>query len=239
MCNSGLPETRRTPFPFCPKYCNEQAANKTLNYQATIISQPTSNLSLACNSISKGSKNQSEICTSNKEGCITPKPVTAAATNINRRRSIALETAVLTVFNSDSLQLPIHDRGLRVLFDTGAQKSMVTKEAIERLGIIPVSQEPAILQGFGMNKPVNKMYDVAEIKLGRVNKKSVTFNALIINKLYPIPIAGACAFAKKVAKYNIDLADCRLVNQKSDLFPIDCLIANDYRNIFMSKYIAP
>ena len=91
-----------------------------------------------------------------------------------------------------------------------------------------VSQEPATLQGFGMNKPVNKMYDVAEIKLSRVNKKSISFNALIVNKLSPIPIAEARAFGKKVAKY---------VNQKSDLFPIDSLIANDFRNIFMSKYI--
>ena len=52
-----------------------------------------------------------------------------------------------------------------------------------------------------MNKPVNKMYDVAKIKLGSINKKSVTFNALIVNKLYPIPVAGACAFGKKVARY--------------------------------------
>ena len=57
---------------------------------------------------------------------------------------------------------------------------MVTKKAIQRLGIQPVSKEPATLQGFGMNKPVNKMYDVAEIKLGSVNKKSVSFNALIL-----------------------------------------------------------
>ena len=44
---------------------------------------------------------------------------------------------------------------------------------MQRLGIKPVSKEPATLQGFGMNKPGNKIYDVAEIKLGRVNKKSV------------------------------------------------------------------
>ena len=49
---------------------------------------------------------------------------------------------------------------------------------------------------------------------------------------------GACAMAKRLAKYT-KLADFRLLNGKTDTFPVDILIGNDYRGKFVSKTIRP
>ena len=51
-------------------------------------------------------------------------------------------------------------------------------------------------------------------------------------------MVGACAMAKRLAKYT-KLADYRLLNGKSDTFVVDILIGNDNRGKFLSKTIRP
>ena len=51
-------------------------------------------------------------------------------------------------------------------------------------------------------------------------------------------MTGACAFGKKISKY-VTLADPRLLRQNTDWFPIDLLIANDFRSKVISMRIPP
>ena len=81
----------------------------------------------------------------------------------NRRCcSVALPTLTAKV---DS---PTVDKSMQVvgvLLDTAAQQSLINREVVKRLGIVPIGQEYTTLVGFGMNKPMAKNYDVVKVKL--------------------------------------------------------------------------
>ena len=68
--------------------------------------------------------------------------------------------------------------------------------------------------------------------------KPISVLATVVKNLNPIPMIGACAMGKRLAKYT-KLADYRLLNGKSDTFPVDILIGNDYRGKFVSRTIRP
>ena len=134
--------------------------------------------------------------------------------------------------------MPVHDRGVGALLDTGAQRTMITAETVQKLGIQVFEREAATLQGFGGQRPVNKIYDIVRLSLGIVGHKPILIFAMVVKNLGPIPMVGACAMAKRLAKYT-KLADYRLLNGKSDNFVIDILIGNDNRAKFLSKTIRP
>ena len=90
-----------------------------------------------------------------------------------RKRSVALETATFTAFNDSCSNMPIHERGVSALLDTGAQRSMITAETVDRLGFEIVEREAPTLQGFGNLKPINKIYDIAKVILGKVDSKPI------------------------------------------------------------------
>ena len=89
--------------------------------------------------------------------------------------------------------------------------------------------EPATLQGFDNDTPKNKNYRVAEVVMGKVGKKPVVLDALVMNEINSIQMIGICDFAKKVAR-TVPLADFRFVNQKSDRVDIDLLVAAEFRH---------
>ena len=62
-----------------------------------------------------------------------------------RKRSVALETATFTAFNDSCSNMPIHKRGVSALLDTGAQRTMITSETVDRLGLEIVEREAATL----------------------------------------------------------------------------------------------
>ena len=149
-----------------------------------------------------------------------------------------METLTLTVFNDSCSSMPVHEMGVGALLDTGAQRTMITAETVNKLGIQVFEREAATLQGFGNQRPANKIYDVVKLQLGKVGFKPISISALVVKSLGPIPMVGACAMAKRIAKYT-KLADYRLLNGKSDIFAINILIGNDNRSKFLSKTIRP
>merc|ERR1712239_34043 len=94
---------------------------------------------------------------------------------------------------------------------------------VNKLGFQVVERQAVILQGFGNQKPVNKIYDIVKVVLGKVGFKPIPISALVVKSLGPVPMVGACAMAKRIAKYT-KLADYRLLNGKSDTFAVDILI---------------
>ena len=116
-----------------------------------------------------------------------------------KQRSVALETGSFIALNEEAVKLPIHDRAVAALLDSGAQRSLITKDAVDRCGFTIKAIEPATLQGFDNDTPKNKNYKVAEVIMGKVGKKPVVLDALVINKINSIQMTGICALAKKVA----------------------------------------
>ena len=51
-----------------------------------------------------------------------------------KQRSVALETGSFIALNEEAVKLPIHERAVAALLDPGAQRSLITKDAVERCG---------------------------------------------------------------------------------------------------------
>ena len=134
--------------------------------------------------------------------------------------------------------MPINKRTVSALLDTGAQRTLITSEIVDRLGLEIVQREETNLQGFGDLKPTNKIHDIAKVILGKVDSKQISVLAIVVENLSSIFMTGACAMGKRLSKYTI-LADYGLLNGKSNTFPVDILIGNDYRGKFISKSIRP
>merc|ERR1712121_305666 len=163
----------------------------------------------------------------------TPDCIGGVYINGKKRRSVALETVTLTVFNDSCSSMPVHERGIGALLDTGTQRTMITAETVDKLGIQVFEREAATLQGFGNQRPANKIYDIVKLQVGKVGFKPIPISALVVKSLGPVPMVGACAMAKRIAKYT-KLADYRLLNGKSDTFVVDVLIGNDNRTKFLT-----
>ena len=76
--------------------------------------------------------------------------------------------------------MPVHDRGVGALLDTGAQRTMITAETVQKLGIQVFEREAATLQGFGGQRPVNKIYDIVRLSLGIVGHKPILIFAMVV-----------------------------------------------------------
>ena len=79
------------------------------------------------------------------ESVINSENIGGVYINGKKRRSVALETITLTVFNDSCLNMPIHERGIGALLDTGTQRTMITSETVDKLGFKVVEREAATL----------------------------------------------------------------------------------------------
>ena len=70
-------------------------------------------------------------------------------------------------------------------------------------------------------------------------KKTIKLNALVVNGMNPIYMTGASKFALKLQNKGLDLADCRLVNSKTDMVNTDLLVGTDYYDEIVPPYITP
>ena len=148
-------------------------------------------------------------------------------TTSKRSCSVALPTLTAQIESS------VKDKSLQVvgvLMDTAAQQSLIHREVVTRLGIVPIRQEFTTLVGFGMSRPVSKLYDVVRIRLFKNGyQQKSTVNCLVVDRPPAIcNMTGLCQLAKKLAKKGADIGDSRLLNQKQDVLTSDILIGADY-----------
>ena len=224
-------------FTICPIKCKALATETTKpTLVETIRTLPICNAKIS--EKPKLQKAELRPKTKNSHNINDPNNMGGLYVSGKRKRTVALETATFTAFNNSCSKMPIHERGVSALLDTGAQCSMITAETVNRLGLEIIGREAATLQGFGNLKPLNKIYDIAKVILGKVDSKTIQVKAIVVKNLSPIPMIGACAIGKRLAKYT-KLADYRLLNGKTDTFPVDILIGNDYRGKFVSRSIKP
>merc|ERR1712240_322900 len=72
--------------------------------------------------------------------------------NSRMQRSVALQTAVFMALNKGSKSVPSEQRNVSILCDTWAQRSLITKECADRLGLKVLRSERESLLGFGQRK---------------------------------------------------------------------------------------
>ena len=97
------------------------------------------------------------------------------------QRSVALETAVFTALNRNAALVPSEKRNVSVLCDTGAQRSLVTRECADRLSLKLLRVERASLLGYGQKASSNAAYDIVEMILGGPSGESqVVFEAMVV-----------------------------------------------------------
>ena len=82
------------------------------------------------------------------------------------QRAVALETAIMSCLNSQFRTVHCVNYNVGVLLDTGAQRSLVSKECVKRLGLPTVATEKACLQGVGQVRASIKNNDVVRLALG-------------------------------------------------------------------------
>ena len=85
-------------------------------------------------------------------------------------------------------------RVVGVLMDNAAQRSLVTKDLVKRLGIKILSKVRVNLLSYGSKVPENDLFGIVSITLGRNTIKPASLQALVVNSINPICMAGASAF---------------------------------------------
>ena len=198
------------------------------------------------NSINKAKTNESDEITCKFtafEPAIPDHDTGVYSMTANAQRAVALQTAVLSAENVEASEVPLYDKNVAILADTAAQKSLVTKELVDRLKLPIIKQERASILGFGQNKADSKIYKVVELTLGspegRANQKPLKINAYVVNNLNPVHMTGICKFASRLQSKGINLADRRLVNSKKDTVNIDLLLGADYYDLMVSPFHRP
>ena len=159
---------------------------------------------------------------------VTTLSVVSAMWNIPKK-AVALPTAVFSANNDKALALSPDMRNISVMLDSGAQRSLISRDAATRLGLDIIGKDKASLLGYGSSRAQNNIFDVAAISLGRLNDPHpVKLDAYVVNKLNPLHMAGASAFSRKLQKMGVQLADWRLYSTKSDIVNFDLLVGCDY-----------
>ena len=138
-------------------------------------------------------------------------------------KTIRLQSALATIASETKNQ-----QG-RVLFDTGSQRSFVTKGITNALMLKPIRKEVLELTTFACKESKRNKYDVVSLKLLTENE-DITIEALVTPTIYP-PI-------KAKLSHNCtdctDLLDLELADRpgNDDSKNVDVIIGNDcYGNL--------
>ena len=228
--HQGNCDTSYFPCRKCPNstyHNNIMCQNKNTSKSTAVVHQ----LSIAnCVNHTPSEENSSPVVPSSQQLSLTY--------NGKKSRAVALETAMLTALNSECKNLPISDRQIAIMIDSGAQRSVVSSSLVEKLHFPIVHEEKIALQGFNDHSPKSKIYSVVQIQMGREGKKPIVLEALVVKSINAFVLSGAASFAKKVAEH-WPLADYRLVSSKSDEIQVDLLVANDNKWKVISPWQPP
>ena len=227
-----LKRVRNDPCPACMKKHSDACDPKYFCQDASCVAANGQHAYLLCPRIIAALVQPQTIAQ------VARFPLSANVNNTARKdqKAVALPTAVMTAFNPAALRLPLEQRNVSVMADTGGQRTLITKAAATRLGLDVIGSERACLQGFGTKGGSNHKFDIVSIKLGMVgNENPVTLDAFVVPSLNPLHMAGAAKIAKKLALKGVTLADWRLLDSKSDIVSFDVLVGSD----FYYKIVSP
>ncbi|XP_065053577.1 uncharacterized protein LOC135682559 isoform X2 [Rhopilema esculentum] len=133
---------------------------------------------------------------------------------------VALQTALARVKGR-------RESRMRVLFDTGSQKTFISAKAVDRLALKPLREESLGIKTFGKSEPEVKMREVYELELEPLhNGKSVTVEAFLVDEISTI----SNVHVEEIKKNYQHLCDIYFsdVSRSEDLLEIDILIGANY-----------
>ena len=93
----------------------------------------------------------------------------------NNVNNVLLQTAKATASDLNDLSLA----NIRIIFDSGSQRTYVNEHLKEILNLKTLRTEKLILKTFGNEKPSAKLFDVVKIKLNGM-KKDFVIEALVV-----------------------------------------------------------
>ena len=150
--------------------------------------------------------------------------------SVDSKTSILLQTCIALASNPTSVQ-PQKKHFVRIILDSGSQKTYITQQLKETLGLKPLARERLCIKTFGSDYDNLKTVDVVNLCLKNVNKDvTMTITAHVVPMICSPLNYQAVQFAKKNHDHlkDIVLSEC---NPEENLV-VDILVgADQYWNI--------
>ena len=134
-------------------------------------------------------------------------PTSSSMCCFNMRTPVLLQTARTSVYN---LGNPENSKEVRILFDTGSQRSYITESVKKHLNLNAVSTETMIIKTFGMEGEGQQVCDVVKVGMNLKNRQTVDLLFLSV-PLICEPISNqptTFVYSKYNHLASLDLADC-------------------------------
>jgi len=80
---------------------------------------------------------------------------------------VLLQTARTTVYN---LGDPANSKEVRIILDTGSQRSYITESVKEHLSLVPVGTETMIINTFGVENQYRQVCDIVNGQSSKVSQ---------------------------------------------------------------------
>ena len=115
---------------------------------------------------------------------------------------------------------------MRVLFDSGSQKSFITAKVVERLGLQAVRRERLGIKAFGRSEAEIEMRDVIQLSSGPLHgKKRVRIEVFVVQDIADIPNIHVEHIKKDYSHLtNIFFSDV----SRCETLEVGCLVGSDY-----------
>ena len=144
-----------------------------------------------------------------------------SASDANLRQRVALQTAIARVNG-------VMGKNLRVLFDSGSQRTFVTVKAARHLGLEPVRKDEMRIKAFGVKEAEVKEREVYRFSLSPVfrSTSNVFIEAVGVNDISSIANQRVERIKKNyVHLRNVYFSD---VSRFEESLDIDILIGSDF-----------
>ena len=171
-----------------------------------------------CSNASIGSKRETNAEESNKQERDNEEKPATRTTCAKTKENVLLQTATATALNEDGSK----STTVRILFDTGSQRSYITDNLKTRLGLKTTKTKTLQLNTFGEKGYRKQRCNVAAVRLKTNARELLEISALS----YPVicsPLPGKVNVKEYSHLHGLQLADSSIENQ-----PIDVLIGSDY-----------
>jgi hypothetical protein len=151
----------------------------------------------------------------------------------NHCQTTALTSSVCDIYPFVFLKTAIiraqsqqHEEKVNALFDEGAQRSWMTRDAAKRLGLRAKNKELLILSGFANAPTAPKYYDLVELVIVTIENQPIVVQAIVIDFLVNQLEDG---YRKNLQDF-AHLKDLRLAHPFTgqETFHVDILIGEDF-----------
>lgn len=179
-----------------------------------------------CGAVFSSRRNNSQVSNEQNKSTLMSVPpvqgdVITTTTNTRSRARILLQTATTIAYNESwSKSVPV-----RVLFDTGSQRSYITNTLKDKLGLNPVKRETLNLNTFGSREYTKQGCDLVKFSLQTKDHQKIDVCALS----FPIlctPLTTKINLENYSYLQNLNLADTSIT--EAEIPQIDVLIGSDH-----------